>query len=223
MRLTVGPLAAGVYWRRRLFVLVGFVLLVIGVWTAFSGASPSSDAKTATHPSSTPSTSGILTPTIEPSTASPSPSRHTSVPSAPPPTGKLCIDAELSLTPSATPNPAKVGAPTALTFVIRNISGRTCDRDVGGLPQELRIMQGETLIWSSDHCRPTGTSFVRTFKPGESVKADVVWDGRKTVRDGKVECANPPPADMRAEAGNYLLVGRLDDAYSQAVPLEVDN
>jgi hypothetical protein len=225
MRLTVGPLPAAVYWRRRLFVLGGVLLLIIGFWTSCGGPRSGRDNRGALQtpisespsPSDSP-TGQLLVPTIDESqSASPSPS------DSPPPVidGETCTDGELSLTPAAIPNPTKVAATTTLTFVIKNISQRTCVRDVGGLPQELRIMQGTTLIWSSDHCKPAGKSVVRTFKPNESVTATVYWDGRKTVRDGKVDCTRPAPVDMRAPAGTYQLVGRLDNAYSQAVSLQV--
>lgn len=232
MRLTVGPLPAAVYWRRRAFVLGGLLLASLVVWTSCSGTALSSKNNGVLTPpsgSSGPSaTSKILTPIVEKTSASPTESAKpaagpTGSPSASKPSsGGPCTDAELTLTAAANPNPTKVAGTTTLTFKIKNTSDRTCERDVGGLPQELRIMQGNALIWSSDHCKAAGTSFLQKLAPGGEVMATVYWDGRKTVRDGKVDCTKPAPLDMRAAAGDYQLVGRLQDSYSPVVQLRVN-
>jgi hypothetical protein len=225
MRLTVGPLPAAVYWRRRAFVLVVLFLAALVVWTSCSGAAESNkDGSGSLTPTlGTPSDTGapkILTPIIGTSASASGSASATASASA---TSAPCTDAELLLTAAANPNPTKVATTTTLTFKIKNVSGRTCERDVGGLPQELRILQGSTLIWSSDHCKPAGTSFIQKLAPGGEVMATVYWDGRKTVRDGKVDCTKPAPLDMRAPAGDYLVVGRLQDAYSPVVQLRVND
>ena len=46
MRLTVGPLPAAVYWRRRAVVLVGLAILVLIVSYACGGPASSGSAQT---------------------------------------------------------------------------------------------------------------------------------------------------------------------------------
>jgi len=105
------------------------------------------------------------------------------------------------------------GAPLKMTLKIKNISNRTCTRDVGASAQELFIQQGTTKMWSSDACDALTGSAVRTFAPNLEIEAYVVWNGRATSQG----CLNRPWAPV----GAHQVFGRLATKFSEPVPLTI--
>ena len=224
MKLTVGPLPPAVYWRRRV-VLIGALLLAVLLLTyTCSGAGASSapwGAAATTTVSATPMaadpTSTLLKPTTDGNpaptdTGPPTPSTANTA-AAPGSTGP-CADTEMALYPTPDPSTAKLHQPVRITFRIKNVSNRTCTRDVGADPQELYIQQGNTKMWSSDACEPAHGTDVRTFGPGVEDTFQVSWDGRRTDQG----CATPRAYPA---AGVYQLVGRLASKFSDPVTLTI--
>ena len=66
---------------------------------------------------------------------------------------------------------------------------------------ELRVSQGDTLIWSSDHCAPGGSAKVVTLDAGESYTTSVVWSRTESEKG----CPDNAPD---APTGTYALTGR---------------
>jgi hypothetical protein len=100
------------------------------------------------------------------------------------------------------------------TLKIKNISTRTCTRDVGADAQELFLLDGsKAKMWSSDACDAQHGGDVRTFRPGIEAQFFVTWDGKATSSG----CANRP----FPTAGRYQLVGRLSGKLSEPTPLDV--
>src|SRR3954452_12972344 len=102
MRLTVGPLPAAVYWRRRAVVLVGLAVLVL-IASYACGGPTTSNAGAQRTPTPTPTASHFATAT--PITHTPPPQTTTPPPTAfSLPTGSAvipCTDDELELTAGA--------------------------------------------------------------------------------------------------------------------------
>ncbi|HWH01891.1 MAG TPA: hypothetical protein VNV66_21835 [Pilimelia sp.] len=229
MRLTVGPLPAAVYWRRRAIVLGVLLVALITLYSACGGSSDagrSPGAATPTPDTASPEpTRSLLTPesggpspaaTEEPD---PGPTATASVaapPPAPPPapTG-ACTDAEIVITPVPAKTSVRAGTPMDLRLKIQNSSPRTCSRDVGAEYQELRLVRGAETTWSSDHCGSSRASDVRSFAPGGVREYMVTWNGRSSSK-----CANGQAAAPVA-AGEYQLIGRLGTKYSQPVRITV--
>lgn len=218
MRLTVGPLPAAVYWRRRAVVLVGLVLVIIAFSYAFSAVTaPSAGAGSATPTASaslSPSAT-VLRPIIG---ASPTPSATAfTLPS----TGEtgLCTDEEMQVTASAASPQVPFGTAVSLTIRFRNVSGRTCERDIGADVQELRVLSGETLVWSSDDCSPNHGHNVSTFAANQEAKFTLTWAGRVSRSGtGAVTCSAAAPAP---QPGVYQVVGRLADKVSEPFTLRL--
>ena len=220
MRLTVGPLPAGVYWRRRLLVLVGLATVVLVVAYACTGAptAGSEQPPPASTPASTPSpTTTLLRPTIgtpPPTTPASQPAYTLPVPGA---TGP-CADAELEITASAATAEVTRGQPVDVTIRIKNISARTCVRDVGADVQELRLLDQDRIVWSSDDCNPNTGHDVRSFGPGHQESFTRRWSGtRSRAGDGSVNCSAGPPDN----AATYNLVARLDQKLSAPFALRI--
>jgi len=240
MRLTVGPLPAAVYWRRRVLVLSGIVLLILILALSCGGpGSPNvgSNLSTTMSPKvvtpASQATGASVTPSL-PAATSPAftlpgnggnggdngsggdsgggsggdPTDEPANPGSGP-----CTDTEMTVTAlaSVTANPR--GKPMDLTLKIRNASARTCTRDIGAPMQELQVLQGTTVVWSSDDCKPDTGKSVRTFQAGQEAPFTLRWSGRVSrTGTGAVICeatAQAPPI------GAYNLVGRLDKKYSE--------
>lgn len=228
MKLTVGPLPPAVYWRRRAVVLGGILLVVVLISYSCSGGGGSGGGGGATgsgqpssgtggglqHPTIGDSPSASATPTPTPTGAvSEAP---TTAPAAPvvDASAPACADADIQVTVVADPTSFTPPSLTHLTIKIRNISTHSCSRDVGADPQELRVMSGSKIVWSSDYCQTThGQPDVRVFGPNVEATFYQVWDGR-SLAPNCVRGDNVP-------AGSYQAVARLDNKYSPAVTLTI--
>jgi hypothetical protein len=221
MRLTVGPLPAAVYWRRRAVVLTGVVIVVTVMWYVFSGGTPPAGAgATGATRSPGPATQAsptdtILRPIIG---GSPTPSATAFTLPTSGQTGP-CTDDEMQVSAAAASAQVPFGTPVSLTIRFRNVSPRSCQRDIGADVQELRVLSGETLVWSSDDCSANHGHNVSTFAPNQEAKFTLTWAGRiSRSGTGAVTCSPTAPAP---QPGIYQLVGRLGDKLSEPAPLRL--
>lgn len=141
------------------------------------------------------------------------------VPNEPPPAGpEVCTDEEMSVTPIPSRTSMKVGMTIEIRLRIKNVSGRTCLRDVGGDPQEVYLRLGGEKVWSSDTCGRARGSDLRPFTPGLEHEYRVAWNGRKST-SCEGDAANGP----YAAAGTYQLFGRVGTKLSEPVMLTIVN
>jgi hypothetical protein len=228
MRLTVGPLPPAVYWRRRALVLGGMLAIVLLITYTCSGESGANDRKRNAKKAGSASASPALTPTPSPSILTPITGDSASAtpgnanpypPPANPGTGAgsasatPCADSEITVVPAPEASSVRQGVPTRFFIKIKNISARTCVRDVGSHVQELYIRQDTTKQWSSDSCEKRTGNDIVTFPPNHEVSYWLTWDGKATAQG----CANRP----WLAKGTYQLFGRLDTKVSEPVPFAV--
>ena len=228
MRLTVGPLPPAVYWRRRALVLGVLVLVGFVIFYSCTGPQPgrsgpvgnSSMATSTVNPTTTASATASATPTTTGS-ATPTATGTVTPTMTAPPQSETCTDDEIRLT--ATPSPADpiAGQSSTLTLLIKNISNRTCTRNIGNIPQELRLLQGDTVIWSSDDCsNATQYNYPQQFAPGYERSFPIVWHGYRTrAASGQQNCSEVPA--NRPAPGEYALVGRLGTLFSPPMTLTI--
>jgi hypothetical protein len=218
MRLTVGPLPPAVYWRRRALVLGG--LLVVIILLVYTCSDPESDAKssgasatrTAGATTGAPPGAGGAAAAHRSLSPSASASPSSPAPATTPPDRSFCTDDELRVTPVPAARRLARGTQIKITLKIKNISSRTCKRDVGPDQQELYIVEqgGAQKVWSSDDCGgPRGTS-VEPFSPGFERAYTATWNGRESAN-----CKDKP----LPPAGTYQLYGRLGTKRSDPVTL----
>jgi hypothetical protein len=211
MRLTVGPLPAAVYWRRRAIVLGVLVLvgyLIVRCSSDSSGA-PDKTGQPAGDVAASP-TSTLQRPIVPSEGATPS----TSAQPQPRPTGP-CTDDEIALRVSTEGNRTEyaVGTSVKIFLHIKNTSARSCSRDLGGRAQEVRITQGAQKIWSSDDCSAPGGSDEQTLAAGQELQiSNLAWDGRVST-----VCQNRP----LVKPGTYQLLGRVNTKWSEPVTLTI--
>jgi cytoskeletal protein RodZ len=206
----VGPQSPGVYWFRRIMVVVVLVALLLGVrWllTGRGGDGSSSAAGPTTSPSASPTTS----PSTTPKPSSSATTKPSSSPTTKPSTSagvSECKDSAIAVTASTDAASYAVGSTPRLRMRIQNTSDTACKRDVGAAMNELLITSGSARVWSSDDCNTAGTQQVATLQPGQSYSVSVTWLGRLSAKG----C----PADQPlAQKGSYKLTGRNGEIVSQ--------
>jgi hypothetical protein len=219
--MTVGPLPATVYWRRRAIVLGAVAVVVaLAAWAlaaATSSAGGSDDKKAGgLSVAGTASGSPRPVPTLlsgSPSGVAPAGSTGSTDPA---PTGPVptCTDAELTVVPAVVGGTVRSGSSPSLSITIGSTASHDCSRDIGADQQELRLMHGETRIWSSDDCDAAHGSYVATFHPGAHATYDVVWSG-KTSTPG---CQGPRTT---VPAGTYQLLARVGSKLSAPVTVTI--
>ncbi|ROT28054.1 hypothetical protein [Micromonospora sp. HM5-17] len=244
MRLTVGPLPPAVYWRRRAVVL-GVVLLFVVV-LIYSCTGPGETDETGRGAGDPTPGSTLLTPesgapaTGVPESGAPTPEPSDpaagdeaappvapvggstgggqQLPEPPPPVENECTDEEMSVIPVPSQTSAQRGEPIVLRLRIRNVSDRTCNRDVGADLQELYIKSGANKVWSSDSCSTIRNNNVKPFPPNHEEEYTVSWNGRKSSR-----CTNGVAAGPFPDPGTYQLFGRLGNKHSDPVRITITN
>lgn len=222
MRLTVGPLPPAVYWRRRAIVLAVAVLLVFAIVQSCSngaksdGAARTAPASQTQHPAPTssvgyPETDG---PTSAGAAPTPGPTTAAATATAAAPPSDICTDAEMSVIPNPVPATAPRGAVIDISLKIKNVSKRTCTRDVGADLQEIYIKSGAVTVWSSDKCGNVKGTDLRPFTPNFEREYSVDWNGHDVTR-----CADNLADGPIPPAGVYQVFGRLGTKTSSPVQL----
>jgi hypothetical protein len=239
MKMIVGPLPHAVYWRRRAAVL-GIVLVVLLGFSACvnlafdsgaqrsgpgggpagervspsASATPSGSASSGSASAGSQSDQGGQTGTQSGSTAgtppaAPSPSAVPASTASPAPP---CADGDMAVLPAAEHPAYQVGDQPHLFLTLKNVSAKSCARDLGADQQEFRIMSGATRVWSSDDCAPVRGKDIRVLVPHQSLTFRLTWPG--TTSNPGCTATRQPVA-----AGTYQMVGRLGSLLSSPVPL----
>jgi hypothetical protein len=218
MRLVVGPLPASVYWRRRALVLGGLVLAVLIITYSCTTAAQTVDPKAVKSPTRgpitmvSPTSQGVAPVNQVSPTASP-------IEPSPVPNAETCTDAELKVTPVPAKTTMAPGTEIQIKLLIKNIGGRTCNRDVGADMQELRIVLGTEKLWSSDDCGGLTGSDVRQFPPNLERSYEVTWNGHSSSACSPNQ-KRTPTGPLPAQGSEYQLFGRVGTALSDPVILK---
>ncbi|MFG2163464.1 hypothetical protein [Micromonospora chersina] len=137
-------------------------------------------------------------------------------PAAPVADDGTCTDSEIRVTPVAVPATAQRGTVVTLRLKIKNISDRTCSRDVGADLQELYVKAGAEKIWSSDTCGTGKGSDVQSFTPNFERSYELGWNGRDVSR-----CSNGLAAGPYAPIGTYQVFARVGTKLGEPVKLTI--
>jgi hypothetical protein len=136
-----------------------------------------------------------------------------------PPAEGGCTNDDMLITAEAEPASFARGEQSTFTIRIRNDSGGSCRRDVGGDRRELYLRRGSgaSKVWSSRECgAPTGTD-AQELPPAFEKEHYLVWNGRAS---DSCNDAGEPAGEL-LEPGEYELVARLGTDYSDPLPITV--
>ena len=217
----VGPKPTTVYWRRRaIFAVLVLLTLYLFGRTIFGGndssGAPLAAPSKSTTASVSPSASSSTKPSVSASpSASDAPSEENivdpiSLQSASPVATKTqppgtCGDDDVSVKVSIRKNAIKFGAGLDLNMSVKNISDNSCKRDVGSGANEITIISGPALVWSTDHCGPGTESNYVDLAPGETWSVHVLWNGKLSAPNCQV-LANAQYGAYWAHARNGAVV-----------------
>lgn len=218
----VGPEEPVVYWRRRLLVGLSVGLTLFLVTQMFSGGTDGNPVAAAIPATTTSATPLIVAPAPTsasglPVTASTLPTTQTLQPTAEPTVQVLadgeCSDAQISMQVEIDRTTTDVGEGVHIKMILKNTSTTTCKRDVGSGANEITVISGPALIWSTDHCNASTEKDLQEFAPGQEWSVNVVWIGKQTAKGCKVR--------NMAQSGAYWAHGRNGSLNSDGMKFEV--
>jgi len=203
----VGPKDPKVYWVRRLVLLGALISTLILV---FSIINQPSDVQV--------SENNQVAEPIEAVVASPDPTETiltTPTPTPDPTILESCLDDQIAVAVSVSSQTPKVLQGLTITMSITNVSTQICQRDVGSGANEITIVSGPALIWSTDFCNPSAAEDIRTLQPNQKVSVVASWDGMQTLKD----CVKLD----KATAGAYWAYSRNDTKNSEGARFVITN
>ena len=141
----VGPEEPVVYWRRRLmFALAALVTLIVLVRSFTGGEDPVPVAA-----SVAPTAEAVVAapiPTVVAASPTPEILQPTAQPTVPAVAEGECSDADTSVRVEVDRETTAVGEGVHINMVVKNISAKTCKRDVGSGANEVTVISGPALI-----------------------------------------------------------------------------
>ena len=185
----VGPEEPVVYWRRRLVLALAALVTLIVLIRSFTGGEDPVPAAALTAPSAE-----AVAATPLPSGAIVSPTPVILQPTVPAVADGECSDADTSIKVEIDRETTAVGEGLHVNMVVKNISAVTCKRDVGSGANEITVISGPALIWSTDHCNPNTDKDLVELAPGQEWNVKVVWIGKQTATGCKVTNMADPGA-----------------------------
>ncbi|WP_157251877.1 hypothetical protein [Nonomuraea typhae] len=205
-----------VYWRRRMSVLVG-VLVVVAVvaWACSSGSGgpqPRSSAQTATSgpPAADPLLAGLRTLALGTASPTPTTTKATPTPTRVSRPGAPCDHTDLVLSLKGRQDVYPAGALPNLMATLVNTGPVMCTTDVGPRTMEIRITSGEDRIWSTSDCVSGDTSSVERLERGIPYVRSIDWDRKRS----RTDCTT---ARVSALPGTYVAVARMGKLKSPLV------
>lgn len=210
----VGVEGADVYWRRRVSVLTGMLVVVAVVAWACSSASGRPD-DTAAAVRATPSDRLVVSlppglaskapgiPAAVPGQPSPSASASASPPPKPRHPGDPCEEKDLVLALQSGQD--VYGRDSTPTFLLTVVStGKLdCTVDVGPRTLEMRVLSGGERVWSTADCVAGDGVDRQMLERGIPYVRTIRWDRRRSGTDcsSKRSPANPGTYIATAHAG----------------------
>jgi hypothetical protein len=187
----IGGSGADVYWRRRMALLVGaLVVVAVVAWACSHTSGPERSSRVAAPAPSGPEpilASLQATPTRTPSpVASPTATRkhrkHKEKP-APRQAGDLCDPDDLVLNLQGQRQVYAGGSRPRFILTLVNTGRLMCTTDVGARALEIRITSGADRIWSSADCISGEGVRVQRLERGIPYVRPIEWDRHRSASD----------------------------------------
>jgi len=184
-----GPLPPGVYWRRRLVVAVGGLVLVFAIAHLLGGGSDGSSggtpvARQAGAEISTSATSSVTSPATgsasSTATTAGGPTASSSAPLVLAAPSGACDPRDITVTPSV--SNAVAGRDITLSFALQTNDNPACTWQLTPHKLAVKITRRGRTLWSSQECArelPTRSVVIRNVVPS---LVTMVWNGRVSVQ-----------------------------------------
>jgi hypothetical protein len=195
--------------------LAALVTLIVIVRSFTGGDDPVPAAATAvpTAEAVVAAPEGSPTPSVVIASPSPAVIQPTAQSTVPAVAEGECSDADTSVRVEVDRETTAVGEGVHINMIVKNISAKSCKRDVGSGANEVTVISGPALIWSTDHCNPNTDKDLVELAPGQEWNVKVVWIGKQTATGCKVT--------NMADPGAYWAHGRNASINSDGVKFVV--
>lgn len=160
----VGPQPSGVYWRRRLIVLIGVVAVVVVIVLIVIRPGSSSGE---------PAKAPVTTDTPKPAAAS------TSIPtSSASANGQPCKPANVKVEAVTDAASYSAGQLPQLSVALTNTGSNACVIDAGTAQQVFTITSGSEVYWKSTDCQSSKVDAQVLLQPGKTISSQtpITWD-----------------------------------------------
>ena len=172
----VGPKNPRVYWFRRALLIGAIFSTLVLLFSFFN----SPDEHPVASTSALPAPSQSVMPTVIPSASQDVLASPTAT--VAPVTATDCTDEQISVVVAISPTDPKANEDIRISMTITNVGTVDCLRDVGSGANEITIISGPALIWSTDHCNPSTASDVRTLTPNQKLTISATFNGTQTSK-----------------------------------------
>lgn len=160
----VGPQPSGVYWRRRLIVLIGLVAVVVVIVLIVVRPGSSSGE---------PANAPVTTNTPKPAAAA------TSIPtSSASASGQPCKPADVKVEAVTDAAGYAPGQLPQLSVALTNTGANACVIDAGTAQQVFTITSGSEVYWRSTDCQSSKVDAQVLLQPGKTISSQtpITWD-----------------------------------------------
>jgi hypothetical protein len=186
-RTARGPLPAGTYWRRRLFVLgLAFSLVfVIARWLGGSSDGSSDETPEATQAGAEVAATGTVTAGGSTGTSgSGSTSGSTAGSTATEPTlaapEGTCAAEDVMVAPSVA-DPAEGGDDVTLTLSLQSRESEACTWQVSRSTVSVKISRGTEVLWTTHECPRAVPSQGVVVRRAVVTEVELVWNARESA------------------------------------------
>lgn len=201
----VGPQRSGVYWRRRVALLL--VVAVLAALTVFTlnrvggdDASAAATAPAAGQDDETASGSATETETDEAEAEAADPAAA----------ARACAAEQLQVVATADAGSYAAGTTPQLGVAVRNTGEQACEVDLGEAVVGLLVVSGADRIWSSDDCEDGDAASVVTVEAQGEQAVTVEWP--------RARSAQGCPGDLpEPRAGTYQLTATVGETTSASL------
>lgn len=176
----VGPKNPRVYWIRRALLIGAISTTLVLIFSLLNGNDEQPVASASALPAPSQSTMPTTMPTVIPTESQ----SDLVTPSATPVSAAAadCTDDQISVVVAINPTNPKVNQDIKISMTITNTGTVDCLRDVGSGANEITIISGPALIWSTDHCNPSTANDVRTLSPNQKLTISATFNGTQTSK-----------------------------------------
>jgi len=189
VRNPVGPQPASVYWRRRIFALLGLIAVIVVIVLIVTSLQGGGGA-----PTPTPS----VTSSDQPEAGSGD-------------EADACQPEVILIEPITDSNRYAAGVNPQISMRITNTGSKACTLDVGTSQQYYAIVSGSDPIWNSRDCQTEAESLELELKPNTPVTTEPFpWD---RTRSSTSTCSSARP-EVAAGGFTYRLDVMLGDLTS---------
>jgi hypothetical protein len=191
IRNPVGPQSKGVYWRRRILVLLGLIAIIVVIVLIVTGRG-----------SATPEKNTGKTTSTAPVDAS----------TAPPAAGAACDPKDIELLAITDAASYDAGVQPMLSLTITNIGTEPCSINAGTSQQEFIITSGSETIWNSKDCQQNPVDAEITLQPNTpNSTTPIAWD---RTRSSVGTCAATDRPQVTGGGASYHLSVKVGDIES---------